>query len=443
MANANPKCRSTARRALDPLCDPGVAVKQAGASLRSSVEKLLCAGGLVDASVQGSCDLLLSLAETDLSLARLIEGHLNAAHLIVRFGGDVPTGLLGVLGADSRRPASFDGHQLLGVKQYASGLGIVEHAVVSVATDAGVRLALVRADDATRHDPRPWRMTGMQATVSGHFILDGLRPLWLGPPDAYFMEPWFLGRVWRIAALQTGGTLWLLTAARDHLAAIDRLDADAQVARLAPLFGRAFAARGLIERAAHVAEGAEGRGDPDRAVALSVMARLMTEDLAQGAIKAVERSLGLSHFEDGSPTGAKARDLAVYCRQVARDALEQKSGADRPASRKAGGGLAWMIRSEPVPVSSFLRLTPTTRRLAVVACCGMSRAVAGVHMWAASPMAPPHTPRRAAIRRRFWRSFGARNCPVPLPSLAARKATSHGSAFRTRERTSSKAGTAH
>ncbi|MGR3512119.1 MAG: acyl-CoA dehydrogenase [Paracoccaceae bacterium] len=336
MANANPKYRSNARQTLASICDFGVADEQSGASLKSSVEELLRDGRVDGTSVQGSCDLLLSLAETDLSLARLIEGHVNAAQLIARFGGEVPTGLLGVWGADSPRPASFDGQQLFGVKQYASGLGIVEHAIVSVATDEGVRLSLVRADDAARHDPTPWRMTGMQATVSGHFTLDGLRPHWLGPPDAYFHEPYFLGGVWRIAALQTGGTLGLLTAARDYLAEIDRLDADAQVARLAPLFGRTFAARGLVERAAHVAEGAEGRDDPDRAVALSVMARLVTEDLAQDAIKAVERSLGLSHFEDGSPTGAKARDLAVYCRQVARDALEQKAGRivlhrDRPA----------------------------------------------------------------------------------------------------------------
>ena len=47
---------------------------------------------------------------------------------------------------------------------------------------------------------------------------------------------------------------------------------------------------------------------------------------AQDTIAAVERSVGLAHFARGSDTGRIARDLATYCRQVARDAMEQRSG---------------------------------------------------------------------------------------------------------------------
>jgi len=297
-----------------------------GGSIAPSVARVLDEGLLHDPGADRTCDALISLAEVNLSLARLIEGHVNAAQLLDRFGHDLPAGLLGVWGADGARPGGVADGRLCGVKSRASGLGVVAHAIVSVRTDEGTRLALVPAGDPARHDPGAWTTTGMRATVSGEFTLDGLEPVWLGPPDAYFDEPYFLGGVWRIAALQTGGTLGLLAAVRDHLDRLGRLDADAQVARLTPLLGRAFAARGLVERAAEAAEGPEGRADPDRAVALSVMARLLSEDLAQDAIAAAERSVGLAHFEDGSTTGRRARDLAVYCRQVARDALEQKAG---------------------------------------------------------------------------------------------------------------------
>ena len=75
------------------------------------------------------------------------------------------------------------------------------------------------------------------------------------------------------------------------------------------------------------------------AVSLSISARLFTEEAALAAIHAVEQSLGLRHFAQGSPTGRMARDLSVYLRQAARDALLQRA-ADHVLGRDGGiGGL--------------------------------------------------------------------------------------------------------
>jgi hypothetical protein len=62
-------------------------------------------------------------------------------------------------------------------------------------------------------------------------------------------------------------------------------------------------------------------------VALSASARLLTEAVGQDAIAIVERSVGLGHFVPGSTSGRIARDLAVYMRQAARDALRARVGA--------------------------------------------------------------------------------------------------------------------
>lgn len=304
------------------------ACREDGATVGRSVTAALD-GGLIEADAPSElARALVAVAEADLSLARLLEGHVNALELIARLGGAAdPTQLHGVWGADGPVPVTCDGGRLDGGKRYASGLGTVARAVVTVGQGPASRLAVVDVADPARHRPAAWDMLGMRATASGEIDLTGLVPGWLGSPGDYFTEPHFLGGVWRIAACQLGGTLGLLGAARDALAARGRLMAEAQLARLGPLIGRAMAAFGLVERAAETASGPEGATDPDRAVALSIQARLLTEELAQDAIAAVERSVGLAHFETASETGRIARDLATYCRQAARDAFEQKAAA--------------------------------------------------------------------------------------------------------------------
>ncbi|MGR3485625.1 MAG: acyl-CoA dehydrogenase [Paracoccaceae bacterium] len=298
----------------------------AGGDIGPSVDLLLSSGLLDAAAPKPLAAALVALAEANLPLARLAEGHVNARQLIAAFGGASRSGLLGVWGADADGPCGVRDGRLTGAKRYASGLGTVSHAVVTVGRDADTRLAVVAVDDPARHRPATWDMAGMRATASGDIDLTGLVPEWIGGPGDYLTEPQFLGGVWRIAALQLGGTLGLIGAARDRLAAMGRLGADAQIARLGPLIGRAMAAFGLVERAARAQMGEEGRRDPDRAVTLSIQSRLLTEDLAQDAVAAVERSIGLAHFAAASETGRRARDLATYCRQAARDAFEQRAG---------------------------------------------------------------------------------------------------------------------
>ena len=314
--------------ALWPALAGAARAEDGGAPIAPTMRRILQSGLLDEDDPYRLARILVALGEANLPAARLAEGHVNARLLLDLYGGgcDAPDRLHGVWGADGDRPVAMEGGRLTGAKRYASGLGCVARAIVTVAAEDGARLAWVDVTDAARHRPGTWRMSGMRATASGDIDLDGLRPEWVGGPGDYHREPHFVGGVWRIAALQLGGTLGLLGAARDWLGARDRMGADAQVARLAPLLARAMAAFGLVERAADVASGPQGRADPDRAVMLSSQARLLTEDLAQDAVAAVERSVGMAHFEAGSETGRIARDLATYCRQAARDAFEQRAG---------------------------------------------------------------------------------------------------------------------
>ncbi|WP_323764501.1 acyl-CoA dehydrogenase [Marinovum sp.] len=296
----------------------------------------LGAGGAgAEASVRG----LMRIAQANLSLARLFEGHVNAVQLVDRFAPETlrhemaaavrDGALLGVWGADGNTPLTLAGDRLAGGKRFASGLGVVSLAAVTVNSGPEVRLALAESDAPERQDPAVWSMLGMRASASGNYDFNGLpaeRFRLFGAPGDYLTEPGFVSGVWRIAALQLGGTFGLIAAARDRLAAIDRLEAEAQITRLAAVLQRAYGAIGLVERAARIAEGQEGRADAERAVALSILARLETEEIGQTAIATVERAIGLAHFDSDSETGRIARDLATYMRQVARDAFQQRAG---------------------------------------------------------------------------------------------------------------------
>jgi hypothetical protein len=324
------------------------------ADIAASMRRLRDAGylGATATRVPDLVRRLITVAEANLPVARLYEGHLNARRILATSASSAEltrsasSAILGVWGADGSHPLGLKDGIIVGGKRYASGLGVVTHAIVSHGSGDAIRLGLLDVRDRTRHRPGTWRMAGMRATASGDFLAEGLPAaalMTIGGPGDYLKEPGFIGGVWRIAAVQLGGTLGLLRAAADDLRRADRLAAAPQVARLAPLLTRALAAGALVAHAAEVAEGPTGLAEPEGAAARSAQIRLLTEEIGQDAIAAVERSVGLRHFDEASETGRIARDLATYMRQAARDALMQQSGL-------------WML-SQDGPFSSLLPKT--------------------------------------------------------------------------------------
>lgn len=278
---------------------------------------------------------LMQIGAANLSVGRLWEGHVNALRLIHLYGNTAQAshakeltrqgGLLGVWGADGQKPATISDGALQGEKVFASGLGTVTHALISVNSGSKVQLALIDVTDPQRGDASQWDMLGMQATASGKFDLSGIavtKENLIGVPGDYLKEPHFVGGVWRIAALQAGAAAGLIDAAATALRDMDRLEADAQLARLMQVLMRVWAGMALAERAALASL---DNAPEETIVSTSIAARIYTEEVALEAIKAVEQSLGLRHFAAASETGRMARDLSVYLRQAARDAFLQRA----------------------------------------------------------------------------------------------------------------------
>lgn len=322
------------------------------APISASIDILRDAGLMLEdgaASPLRTAHALMQIGAANLSVGRLWEGHVNALRLIRLYGSPAQAehakqvikdgGLLGVWGANGGTPTTAEYGVLQGEKIFASGLGTVTHALITLNSGAQVQLALIDVTAPKRGDATQWDMLGMRATASGTYDFSGL-PLGedalIGAPGDYLKEPHFIGGVWRIAALQAGAAAGLIDAAASTLRDMDRLEAEAQLARLMQVLMRVWAGMALVERAG---QASVGDHEEETIVSTSIAARLYTEEVALDTIKAVEQSLGLRHFTASSETGRMARDLSVYLRQAARDAFLQRAAGQALSSEKATWGV--------------------------------------------------------------------------------------------------------
>ncbi|TDL74166.1 acyl-CoA dehydrogenase [Palleronia sediminis] len=287
-------------------------------------------------------DLLRRVGAADLALARLLEGHINAA-ILVEIHGEPPArnamrmavrrnALLGVWGADGPEPLEWvdrvqGGIRLSGSKRYASGLGHVDFALVTARAVAGapVRMFLLPAGDLARHDHDAWTASAMRASRSGGFNATGIvldDTGCVGAAGALMNEPWFEGGVWRYCAAHVGGAEGLIDRWTALLRRMGRLDDPIQRDRLGRAMAEAVAARAVVEAAAVAVEGATEAlpEEVERAVAHALMAREAVEGACIRILALCERSLGMAAHDLQGPVDRMRRDLSLFLRQAGPDA---------------------------------------------------------------------------------------------------------------------------
>lgn len=311
-----------------------VAVDQGQAKLVDDLQYLMRRGvlGKITAACMPAADwrqgfaLLARIGAANLSVGRLVEGHVNAARLISLYGSFdqrrdyLHEGrLLGVWGADGASPLTIakaisDGAVLHGGKSFCSGLGLVDTAVVTAPTPSGPQLLLIAADDPARQHPASWQVSGMRATASGDYSMDGLQAEALGKPGDQMIEPHFEGGVWRYLALHAGALRAIAQEATDRLR--DGGATDLQKARLAQL----SIAAGTAELwARHAARAAEEHPADTTAPATVLLAREAVEAACQDGIALAERLFGTMAFRSGTRIDLMRRDLAFFLRQANLD----------------------------------------------------------------------------------------------------------------------------
>jgi hypothetical protein len=263
---------------------------------------------------------LASLAETDLSLARLGEGHADAIAILDELGGPgaPPRSRWGVWAARPPGPRLTaeqrgGGWWLDGIKQYCSGARVCTHALVTADTAEGVRLFAVRtAADGVRPLPGTWPAAGMAGSDTLNVVFHGVPAEPVGPPGGYTARPGFSHGGCGVAACWYGGARGvaqpLLTAAADrdigphafaHLGAVD--------------IGLRTASAALDRAADEIDDDPFDRKNSAACRALRI--RALVAGVAADALNRVGHALGAGPLCHDAGHARAVADLTVYLRQ--------------------------------------------------------------------------------------------------------------------------------
>ena len=298
-----------------------------------------------DLAYDQQLELVRAVAAADGSVARILDGHLNAVERLRLLGSpDDPTVAdelaaiaagelwLGLWGADpiagEGAPATLSGHRgslrLSGSKVFCSGAGGVHRAAVLARPHAGTGppwLVYVDVSDGVRLDRGWYRGAGMRASESHRVEFDGARVIAvLGEPGELSHEPWFSRDAIRTAASWAGMADTAVAGAIDALAAKPR---SGELEALA--VGRMLTAQQTIDhwlaRAAVDADVA-----PLRLVDTSVHLRDAVAQAALTILDEAARACGSRPFATGSPLDRARRDLHLLLLQHRLDPLVARRG---------------------------------------------------------------------------------------------------------------------
>jgi hypothetical protein len=258
------------------------------------------------------------LAEEDLSLARLGEGHADAVAILAELGGPAPAPgrRWGVWAANPPGPGleavrASRGWRLRGTKQYCSGARSCTDVLVTAAAADGMRLFTLSTSTLT---PRPgtWPAVGMAASDTLNVSFSDVPAEPLGSPGAYTARPGFSHGGVGVAACWYGGAR---AAGRTLLAAAAKRDVGPHaLAHLGAVDIALGAARTALREAAREIDadpGDLGHAGPGRALRV----RALVESAATEVLGRVGRALGAGPLGHDAAHARTVADLTVYLRQ--------------------------------------------------------------------------------------------------------------------------------
>jgi alkylation response protein AidB-like acyl-CoA dehydrogenase len=262
---------------------------------------------------------LSELGATDLDLARLGEGHVDAVAVLADLEpGATPPGLWGVWAANPpgdrvRAERSDGGWVLSGTKPWCSGAGTCDRALVTAEAPDGYRLfAVDLAGETAAPVDGTWPAASMRGSDSRSVRFSAHPAEAVGGPGDYLARPGFWHGAVGVAAVWLGGALGV---ARALAAAHDRRPLHPHALAHAGAVDAALAAgRALLERAAASFDAdPEDRGGQARLAAGRV--RAAVERSATEVLDRVGRALGAAPLALDAEHATRVGDLGLYLRQ--------------------------------------------------------------------------------------------------------------------------------
>lgn len=172
----------------------------------------------------GLLEALMALGRTDIPLARLTEGHIDALRILDQAGATpVPDALYGVWASRSGGSGltgvlEADRWHVKGRLLFASGAGVIDRALVTVCPGADTDVLLDAEVTRWPFDTGSWHTRAMEHSRSHRTDLDGhICARQIGPPGFYLGRLGFFPGGVGVAAVWTGGTARVLDLLEEYL----------------------------------------------------------------------------------------------------------------------------------------------------------------------------------------------------------------------------------
>lgn len=296
--------------------------------------------------------VLTTLASTDLTVARVVEPHLDALAILDQAGhGGGPAnragaiGTWGVFAAEGpgvvleAAPAPDGGWSLTGTKPWCSLADQLDAAVVTAHLTDGRRRAFavdLRADGVLPEPAGTWVSRGLPSIPSCSVRFEAARAVPVGEPDWYLERDGFAWGGIGVAACWYGGALGI---ARTLLAAARRRQPD-QIALMH--LGRVDAAlhgtRTMLADAADAVD--SGRASGQDGALLAARVRATAFRCAELVLDTAAHALGPAPLAFDDIHAARVADLHLYLRQHHAERDDAALGR-RILERADAGAAAW------------------------------------------------------------------------------------------------------
>ncbi|CAN5687522.1 acyl-CoA dehydrogenase family protein [soil metagenome] len=269
---------------------------------------------------------LAAVAQHDLSLAKLYEGHTDALAIMAELGAQGESGpparTWGTWAAEAPsgrtviESSSADGRAALGgAKCWCSGAATASHALLTAwfADGRGPQLVRVAISQPTIEvSAAAWQAVGMAGSASLDVAFDGTEAVLVGGVGDYLSRPGFWQGGAGIAACWYGGSLTIAQALRQSV--MQAPAAARSGFRLAALGKVDLALRSTAAVLREAAQWIDAHPQSE-ASEVALRARLAAERSASLVLDEAGRSLGATPFCRDARFARAAADLPVFIRQ--------------------------------------------------------------------------------------------------------------------------------
>lgn len=265
-------------------------------------------------------DLLAALGAADLSVARVVEPHLDALAILRQagLGEPEPGSVWGVFAAEApgarleARPTA-EGWQLHGTKPWCSLAGALSHAIVTAHTGPDTRRAFAVRLGHPKVAVRGggWHALGLPGIPSGPVEFDGVPAEPVGADGWYLERPGFAWGGIGVAAVWYGGALGV--ARRLWVAATQRTPDQIALAHLGSADLALGTARAALAAAAAAVD--EGRAEGAAGALLALRVRGTVAAAAETVLTVADHALGPAPLAFEAEHAQRVADLRLYLRQ--------------------------------------------------------------------------------------------------------------------------------